>query len=80
MGHAHAIDAAHVTGGAGRHEHIARGEGLGGSVEVQQIFLRLEHDAVLGLLINLDLRVVWAHVALAAGAGQSRQAHRSRMP
>ena len=35
--------------------------------------LGLEHHAMLGLLVDFDLRVVGTHVALGAGAGQPRE-------
>ena len=75
VGDAHAVEAAHVAGGAGGDEHVARGEGVGRRVKIQQAFLGLEHDAVLGLLIDFDLRVVGTHVALGAGARQPSDAH-----
>ena len=50
---------------------------LGRRVEIQQSLLRLEHHAVLGLFVDFDLRMVRAHVALGAGAGQARDAHRA---
>jgi hypothetical protein len=67
------IDAGHVAGGTGGDEHIARSEGSRRRGEVEQIALRGEHDAVLRLIVDLHLRVVGAHVALAAGGGQAGQ-------
>src|SRR5579859_1591452 len=69
-----AIDAAHVAGGAGGHEHVAGGQSFGWGIEIQQIFLGLEDNTVLGLFIDLDLRVVGPHVALGASAGQAGDA------
>ena len=45
----------------------------GSASRSQQIALRGEHDAVLGLVVDLHLRVVGTHVALAAGGGQARK-------
>jgi hypothetical protein len=55
MRHAKSVDTAHVTRGASRHEHIARGQVLGLDIEIQEVFLGLEHDAVLGFFIYLNL-------------------------
>ena len=71
VGYLQAVDAAHVTGGAGGHEHIAGTEGLGIGIELEQALLRGEHNAVLGFVVDLDLRVVGAHVALSAGGGET---------
>ena len=53
---------------------------VGRRVEVQQIFLRCEHDAVLRFLVDFDLRMVGPHVALAAGGGQPGDARRKGVP
>ena len=71
------VDAAHMAGGAGGHKHIARRECARIGIELEQVALGGEHHAVLGLVVDLHLRVVWAHVALAAGSGQSRKSDRT---
>src|SRR5664279_1946242 len=40
------------------------------------MLLRCEHYAVLGFIVDLDLGVVWSHVALGAGAGQAGERDR----
>ena len=77
VGNLEAVDAAHVAGGAGGHKHVARGERARIGVEIEQIALRREHDAMLRLVVDLDLRVVGTHVALAAGGGQASQRDRT---
>jgi len=47
VGDLEAVDSAHVAGGAGGHEHVSRAEGFGIGVEVEQVLLGGEHDAVL---------------------------------
>jgi hypothetical protein len=42
-----AVDAAHVAGCAGWHKHIARRERAWIGIELQQVALSGEHDAVL---------------------------------
>jgi hypothetical protein len=49
------VQAAHVAGRAGRHEHVARRQRLGRRVQLEQLLLRMEHDAVLRFLVNLEL-------------------------
>jgi hypothetical protein len=56
------------------------GKRLWRGVQIQQAFLSLEHYAVLGFLVNFDLRMVGAHVALAASGWQARDPDRSRVP
>ncbi len=70
-----AVDAAHVASGAGGHKHVARRKRAWIGVKLQQIALSREHDAVLGLVVDLDLRVIGTHVALPARAGQARKCH-----
>ncbi len=75
-----AVDAAHVARRAGGHEHVARCKRARIGVELQQISLRREHDPVLRLVVDLDLRVIGAHVALAACAWQARELNGTRVP
>ena len=75
-----AVDAAHVAGRAGRHEHVARRQRFRRRVEIQQALLRVEHHAVLRLLVDLELRVIGPHVALPAGRRQPRDRDRARVP
>jgi hypothetical protein len=70
VSNAQAVEAAHVSGGAGGNEHVACVRFFGWGVEVQQVLLRLKEHTVPGLLIDLDLRMIWSHVALCASAGQ----------
>jgi hypothetical protein len=79
VSHPQPIDAAHVARSGGWNEHVARGQTLRRRIEIQQSLLRLEHHAVFRFFINLDLRVVRAHVALCACAGQARNPHRTRV-
>ena len=44
---------------------------LGGGVQLEVALLGREHDAVLRFVVDLELRVVGAHVALAAGRRQA---------
>src|SRR5262249_44405365 len=74
------IQAAHVAGGAGRDGHLPGGQLAGGGVEVQEVLLGGEHDAVLGLVVDLQLRVVGAHVALPARRRQPGDGHRRGVP
>ena len=67
-----------MTGGAGGNKHVACRQSFRRRVEIEQPLLRLEHDPVLGFVVNLDLRMVWAHVALGASARQAGDADRSR--
>ena len=75
--HLEAVDAAHVACGAGGHKHVARGQGTRIGVEIQQITLRGKHDAMLRLVVDLHLRVVRSHVALAARGGQPGERNRA---
>ena len=75
-----AVEPAHVAGRTGGNEHVFGGQAVGGRFQVQQILLRGEHDAVLGLRINFDLRMIGAEMALAAGAGQPGDFHGGRVP
>jgi len=77
MRHFEPIDAAHVTGGAGWHEHIASRQCAGIGVQAQKVPLGGKHDAVLRLVVDLQLRVVGAHMALAACGGQSGKGDRT---
>jgi hypothetical protein len=71
VGHLEAVDAAHVAGRAGRNKHVPRGKSARIRIEVEHISLRREHNAVLGLVVDLHLRVVRPHMALTAGAGKA---------
>ena len=53
---------------------------FGRRVQLQQLLLGVKHDAVLRLLVDLELRVVRPHVALPAGRRQPRDRHRRRVP
>ena len=55
MSDAQAVDAAHMTSGAGGDEHIAGRQTLGRSIEIQQVLLGLEHDSVFGFFIDFNL-------------------------
>ena len=72
--HTDAVDAAHVAGRTRRYEHVARGQGLGWGIEIQQMLLSLEEYAVLRFFVDFDLRVIGTHVTLGAGAGKARDA------
>ena len=80
MGNAHTVDAAHVTGGTGRDEHVSGGEGFWWGVQIQQALLCLKHHAVLGFVVNLDLRMVRAHMTLRTSAGQAGDSDRTGVP
>src|SRR5215469_3520826 len=80
VGQANAIEAAHVTSGAGGHKHIAGGESLRRGVQIEQVLLSLEHHPVFGFLVNFDLRVIRPHVALSASRRQARNTNRTGMP
>ena len=69
-----------MAGGAGRHEHLPRGQLAGADGQVELPLLGLEQDAVLGFLVNLDLRVVGPHVTLAAGPRQAGDLDGGRVP
>ena len=71
-----AVEPAHVTGGAGGDEHVARREFLRRDVQFELASLGREHDAVLRFAIDFELRMVGAHVALAAGRRQAGHLHR----
>jgi len=73
----YSVNAAHVTGRAGRHKHIPGGKGVGGGIQVQEVLLRLKHDPVLGFFIDFDLRMIGTHVALSASTRQARDSHRT---
>ena len=64
------VDAAHVAGSAGGNKHVARGKRAGIGIQMQKIALRREHDAMLGFVVDLDLRMVWPHVALPTSGWQ----------
>ena len=68
-----AIDTAHVTRCAGGHEHIPCRKRAWVGIKLQQVALSREHDTVLRFVVNLNLGVVWPHVALTARTGQSRK-------
>src|SRR5262245_41680814 len=75
-----AVQSAHVAGGAGGDEHVPRGELLRVGAEFQVAPLRREHDAVFRLVVDFELRVVGAHVALAARRRQAGDLDRRRVP
>ena len=52
----------------------------GSAWRLKWAFLGVEDDAVLGLVVDLDLGMVRAHVALAAGFRHAGQFDRGRMP
>src|SRR6185437_1613393 len=79
VGNTDTVDAAHMACGARWHKHVASGEGFRRRIQVQQTLLRLEHDPVLRLLIDLYLRVIRPHVALRTGARKPGNAHGSRV-
>ena len=74
--HLLAVEPAHVAGRARRHEHVARRQRLRRRVELQQLLLRVKHDAVLRLFVDLELRVIRPDVALAARRRQPRDRDR----
>ena len=63
------FEPAHVAGRAGGHGHVVGGELLRPGGEVHVGLLGVEQDAVLRLVVDLELGVVGPHVALAAGLG-----------
>ena len=80
VGDAAAVESAHVAGRAGGDEHVLRGQAVGWRFQIHQILLRRKHDAVLGLGVDFDLRMIRPEVALTAGAGQARDFHGGCVP
>ena len=74
-----AVEAAHVARGAGRYPHVAGRQRLRRSVEAQEVFLCAKHDAVLRLLVNLDLGMIGSEMALPACRRQPGDRDRTRM-
>ena len=74
-----AIDAAHVARGTGWHKHVSRRKCSRIGIEVEQISLRSEHHTVLRFVVDLDLRVIGTHMALAACGRKTRKSHRTRV-
>ena len=67
MGRCHSVEPAHVAGGAGRHEHVARRQLFWVGGQVQMLLLGREHHAMFAFRIDFKLRMVRSHVTLAAG-------------
>ena len=53
---------------------------LGGASSLSMALLGREHDAVLRLVVDLELRVIGPHVALAAGRRQASDLDRGGVP
>lgn len=77
--HTRTVDPAHVASGTSGDEHITGSQSFRRGIQVEQPLLCLEHDPVLGLFVDFDLRVIRSHVALGTGAGQARNSDRTRM-
>src|SRR5262249_46417333 len=63
---------AHVAGRAGRRPAVVLAHAPGGLLQVELVLVRGVEYAVLGFLVDLDLRVIRPEVALAAGVRLAR--------
>ena len=80
VGHVHALQTAHVARRTGGHGHVGRRQILGWSVKAHVGPACAVQNPVLGLVEDLDLGVVGAHMALAAGLRLPGQRHGGRVP
>ena len=80
VGQLQSVQSAHVAGRAGGDKHIARRKNTGGCIQVQGSLLRGEYDAVLGLPVDFNLRMIWSHMALPARGWQARDSNRTCVP
>ena len=75
MGYRHIICCGHVTGRACRCCKVVFAYYPLRGIEVHLLLVSVVVDTMLGLLINLDLRVVRSHMALTAVLGLSCLGH-----
>src|SRR3954454_17889184 len=68
MRDANAVDSVHMASGARGNKHVTCCQLLRFNFQGQHMLLCLEHNAVLGFLIDFDLRMVGAHVTLSTSA------------
>jgi len=78
--HLVAIDAAHMAGCTCWDPHVVRSEHLWRLGEIQQPRLCVEQNTMLRFFVYFDLRVVWTHMTLTAGARLAGNRYRTRMP